>query len=52
MQEIISLSMFCVFCHVYLGEIPRWNHIVAFVLIVGAVGFAFLPSYDAAVPNH
>ncbi len=27
----------------YLGEIPRWNHLVAFMLIVAAVAFAFWP---------
>jgi uncharacterized protein (DUF486 family) len=26
-----------------LGEQPRWNHLVAFALIVAAVGFAHIP---------
>lgn len=51
MQEVISLSVFCAFCYAYLGEIPRWNHIVAFVLIVGAVAFAFMPVYEPIRPR-
>jgi uncharacterized protein (DUF486 family) len=43
MQEIISLTVFAGFAIFYLGEIPRWNHLVAFMLIVAAVGFAFWP---------
>lgn len=44
MQEIITLVVFTVFSVLYLGEYPRWNHAVAFLLLVGAVGFAFLPT--------
>jgi len=43
MQEIITLVVFVGFSAVWLGESPRWNHLVAFALIVAAVGFAFLP---------
>jgi hypothetical protein len=43
MQEIITLIVFVGFSAVWLGEAPRWNHLVAFALIVAAVGFAFLP---------
>jgi len=42
-QEVITLSVFSGFVILYLGERMRWNHLVAFVLIVGAVGFTFLP---------
>jgi uncharacterized protein (DUF486 family) len=35
--------MFVASSAVWLGEVPRWNHLVAFVLILAAVGFAFLP---------
>ena len=43
MQEIITLFVFVGFSAIWLGEAPRWNHLVAFALIVAAVGFAFLP---------
>ena len=40
-QEIITLVVFIGFSALWLGESPRWNHLVAFVLILAAVGFAF-----------
>ncbi|PZF71122.1 DMT family protein [Taibaiella soli] len=43
-QEIISLSIFCLFAVFFLGESIRWNYIVAFVFIIGAVYFMFLPA--------
>jgi hypothetical protein len=42
-QEIITLVVFIGFSALWLGENPRWNHLVAFVLILAAVGFAFFP---------
>ncbi len=42
-QEVITLSVFVVFAICYLGENIRWNYIVAFVCILVAVAFAFLP---------
>jgi len=42
-QEVISLSVFVVFAFLYLGERPRWNHIAAFLCILAAVAFTFLP---------
>jgi uncharacterized protein (DUF486 family) len=42
-QEVITLSVFVVFAIFYLGEKIRWNYIVAFVCILAAVAFAFLP---------
>lgn len=42
-QEIITLSVFGVFSVAYLGESLRWNHLVAFALIVAAAYFMFLP---------
>ena len=42
-QEVITLSVFVVFAAFYLGEKIRWNYIAAFVCILAAVGFAFLP---------
>ena len=41
MQEIITLLVFAVFSVTYLGEAIRWNHIVAFALLVAAGFFAF-----------
>jgi uncharacterized protein (DUF486 family) len=43
LQEVITLIVFGVFSMAYLGEHLRWNHAVAFLLVVGAVAFAFLP---------
>ncbi|RJP16086.1 MAG: hypothetical protein C4520_18905 [Candidatus Abyssobacteria bacterium SURF_5] len=40
-QEVITLSVFCVFSVWYLKEGLRWNYIVGFVLILGAVFFIF-----------
>ena len=41
-QEVISLSVFTVFALTFFkNEAIRWNHIVAFVLLVGAVYFMF-----------
>src|SRR5579862_1135569 len=36
-QEVISILIFMVFALVYFGEVPRWNHWVAFAFILGAV---------------
>ena len=43
-QEVITLTVFSGFVILYLGEKLRWNHLVAFLFLVGAVLFAFLPS--------
>ena len=43
-QEVISVSVFVVFCVLYLKEPIRWNTVVALVLIVAAVAFAVLPT--------
>jgi uncharacterized protein (DUF486 family) len=42
-QEIITLVVFCGFAMLYLGEKIRWNHLAAFLCIVAAVAFTFLP---------
>ena len=42
-QEIITLTVFCGFAMLYLGERIRWNHFAAFVCILMAVAFTFLP---------
>jgi uncharacterized protein len=41
MQEVITLSVFAVFSTAYLGEAIKWNHAVAFALLVLAAFFAF-----------
>lgn len=43
MQEIITLAVFSAFAVVYLGERLKWNHLAAFLCILAAVGFTFLP---------
>ncbi|MEZ4257003.1 MAG: DMT family protein [Polyangiales bacterium] len=40
-QEVITLGVFCVFALLVLGERWRWNYLVAFVFLVGAVVAAF-----------
>ena len=42
-QEIITLTVFCGFAVLYLNEKLRWNHCAAFLCIVAAVAFTFLP---------
>jgi uncharacterized protein (DUF486 family) len=42
LQEVVSLTVFCVFAIAVLGEKLRWNHAVAVLFLVGAVFFAFL----------
>jgi len=42
-QEVITLTVFCAFAILYLGERIRWNHLAAFACILAAVGFTFLP---------
>jgi uncharacterized protein len=44
MQEGITLAVFMVFALLYLKESPRWNYLVSFGFIIGAVYFAFLPA--------
>ncbi len=42
-QEVITLVVFAGFALFYLGEKIRWNHLSAFVCILAAVAFTFLP---------
>jgi uncharacterized protein (DUF486 family) len=44
-QEVITLTVFCGFAVLYLGERIRWNHVAAFGCILGAVAFTFLPKH-------
>lgn len=43
-QEVISLIIFAVFAIVFLKEPLRWNYLIAFLFIIGAVFFMFMPS--------
>lgn len=40
-QEVITLIVFCVFSVFYLKEPLKWNYLVGFALILGAVFFVF-----------
>jgi len=40
-QEVITLLVFCVFSVLYLKEGLKWNYLVGFAMIVGAVFFIF-----------
>ncbi len=43
MQEVITLIVFTVFANCFFqGNELRWNHLVAFLLLIGAVYFVFL----------
>lgn len=41
MQEVISLTVFAVFSVFFLKETFKWNYVVSFCFILGAVFFAF-----------
>ncbi len=41
MQEVITLTVFCVFVVFYLREELRWNYLVGFACILAAVFFVF-----------
>jgi len=47
-QEIITLTVFSVFAVFYLGDSIKWNHIAAFLCMVAAAAFIFLPGNSAA----
>ncbi|OGS25811.1 MAG: hypothetical protein A2297_06860 [Elusimicrobia bacterium RIFOXYB2_FULL_48_7] len=40
-QEVITLVVFAVFSVVYLKEELKWNYLVGFAMIIGAVFFIF-----------
>jgi uncharacterized protein len=48
LQEVITLVVFAGFAFVYLKETMRWNYVVAFCFLIGAVVFAFLPATSVA----
>lgn len=41
LQEVITLVVFAVFSIFYLKESLKWNHLVGFLMIIGAVAFIF-----------
>ena len=43
-QEVISLIVFCAFAIFFLKEPFRWNYLVAFLFIIGAVYCMFYPN--------
>jgi uncharacterized protein (DUF486 family) len=53
-QEVITLCVFAGFAVLYLHIKLRWNHLAAFVCILAAVAFTFLPNsnttHEASLP--
>lgn len=43
-QEVITIVVFLAFSWLYLGETPRWNESLAFLLILAAVAVASMPA--------
>jgi uncharacterized protein (DUF486 family) len=41
MQEVITLVVFSVFSVLYLREELKWNYIIGFLMMIGAVFFVF-----------
>src|SRR3954469_12193214 len=50
-QEVITLVVFCGFAIFYLGEKIKWNHVAAFVCVLAAVGFTFIPEKTSTSPK-
>jgi len=47
-QEVISLTVFSLFVWALLGEKLRWNHALAFLLLLAATALAFYKPADEA----
>jgi uncharacterized protein (DUF486 family) len=41
LQEVITLVVFTAFAFLVFDQVPKWNYLVSYALIVGAVYFAF-----------
>jgi uncharacterized protein (DUF486 family) len=41
-QEAITLAVFTIIAYLLFGETLKWNNLVSFALLIGAVYFAFL----------
>lgn len=50
-QEVITLIVFGFFSVLYLKQQFQWNYLVAFLLMVGAVFFVFIPTGSNAQPH-
>jgi uncharacterized protein len=50
-QEVITLVVFTVFAVFFLGTRLKWNYIVAFICILAAVAFTFMPDPKKAESN-
>ena len=50
-QEIITLTVFSVFAVFYLGDSIKWNHIAAFLCMIAAAAFIFLPGQTPALSH-
>lgn len=48
-QEVVTLTVFSAFLVTYAGEKLRWNHFAAFLCILGAVAFTFLPTSERRI---
>lgn len=44
MQECLTLIVFTAVAFALFGSLPKWNHLVSFALIIGAVYFTFFQS--------
>lgn len=45
LQEVVTLTVFtCIAMFMFQGEKLHWNHVAAFLCLLGAVCFTFLPS--------
>ena len=42
MQECITLVVFTVIAYLIFGQTLRWNHLVSYAFIIGAVYFSFM----------
>jgi uncharacterized protein len=42
-QEVITLTVFCVFSVLYLKEPLKWNYLLGFAMIAGGALFVFAP---------
>jgi uncharacterized protein (DUF486 family) len=41
LQEVITLVVFTIFAFFVFEQVPKWNYVVSYFFIVGAVYFAF-----------
>jgi len=41
-QEVITVSLFCLFAIFYLKEPFQWKYVLSFICLLGAVFFAFM----------